>query len=362
MTSPAAANSSAVQPTRLTLRRPDDWHVHLRDGALLQAVAPFTARCFARAIVMPNLSPPVTTVAEAVAYRERILAAVPAEAGFTPLMTAYLTDASDPAEIERGQRSGVFTACKLYPAHATTNSAAGVSDLTRITAVLETMERIGMPLLIHGEVTDAEIDIFDREAVFIERQLLPLLQRHSGLKVVLEHITTSEAVDVVRSMGPNLAATITPHHLQINRNAMFRGGLRPDFYCLPVAKRELHRIALRGAATSGNPKFFLGTDSAPHPRHAKESACGCAGIYNAPVALESYAQVFDEERALEKLEGFASLHGPAFYGLPPNDQRITLVRDSQTVPARMHGNDAAGRAVDLVPFHAGETLAWRCLV
>ena len=354
------AHVSPGQPAPLSLRRPDDWHVHLRDGALLQAVAPFTARCFARAIVMPNLSPPITTVAEAVAYRQRILAAVPASLGFTPLMTAYLTDACDPEEIERGHRSGVFTACKLYPAHATTNSAAGVSDLARITAVLETMERIGMPLLIHGEVTDGNIDIFDREAVFIERHLLPLLQRHSGLKVVLEHITTTEAVDVVRACGPNLAATITPHHLQINRNAMFQGGLRPDFYCLPVAKRELHRIALRAAATSGSPHFFLGTDSAPHPRQAKESACGCAGIYNAPYALESYAQVFEEEGALEKLEGFASLHGPAFYGLPPNEQRITLVQESQEVPAQLHGNDAAGVGVDLVPFHAGETLRWRC--
>jgi dihydroorotase len=360
-TTSAPSGDELPQPARLTLRRPDDWHVHLRDGALLQAVAPQTARRFARAIVMPNLSPPVTTVAEATAYRERILAAVPASAGFTPLMTAYLTDDTDPAEIARGHRADVFTACKLYPAHATTNSAAGVSDLGRITAVLATMERIGMPLLIHGEVTDPAVDIFDREAVFIERQLLPLLQRHSGLKVVLEHITSTEAVDVVRASGPNLAATITPHHLQINRNAMFRGGLRPDFYCLPVAKRERHRIALRSAATSGLPQFFLGTDSAPHPRHAKESACGCAGIYNAPHALESYAQVFEEEGALERLEGFASLHGPAFYGLPANEQRITLVRESQTVPPRIHANDAAGRGVELVPFHAGETLAWRCL-
>ena len=348
-----------MAPTSLTLRRPDDWHVHLRDGSMLQAVAPATAAVFARAIVMPNLSPPITTVEQGRAYRERILAAVPADLGFTPLMTAYLTDTIDPAEIARGHAEGVFTACKLYPAHATTNSAAGVSDIARIAAVLETMERIGMPLLIHGEVTDAEIDIFDREAVFIERVLDPLLQRHPGLKVVLEHITTADAVAFVKAAGPNLAATITPHHLHINRNAMFQGGLRPDFYCLPVAKRELHRLALRAAATGGSPKFFLGTDSAPHPRHAKESACGCAGIYNAPVALESYAEVFEQEGALERLEGFASLHGPAFYGLPVNEQRVTLVRDSQVVPPRLHGNDAAGHGVELVPFHAGEQLSWR---
>lgn len=347
-----------MAPTSLTLRRPDDWHVHLRDGAMLQAVAPATARVFARAIVMPNLSPPVTTVEQGRAYRERILAAVPAGLGFTPLMTAYLTDTIDPAEIARGHGEGVFTACKLYPAHATTNSAAGVSDIARIEPVLETLERIGMPLLIHGEVTDAEIDIFDREAVFLERVLEPLLQRHPGLKVVLEHITTSDSVQFVIEAGPNLAATITPHHLHINRNAMFKGGLRPDFYCLPVAKRELHRLALRSAATSGNPKFFLGTDSAPHPRHAKESACGCAGIYNAPVALESYAEVFEQEGALDRLEGFASLHGPAFYGLPVNAQRITLVRDARVVPPHLHGNDAAGSAVALVPFHAGERLGW----
>jgi dihydroorotase len=346
-------------PEQITIRRPDDWHVHLRDGALLQAVAPATAAQFARAIVMPNLNPPITTVAAARAYRERIRAALPDGSGFTPLMTAYLTDTIEPGEIEAGHREGVFTACKLYPAHATTNSAAGVSDIGRLTPVLATMERIGMPLLIHGEVTDPEIDIFDREAVFLERVLAPLLGRHPGLKVVLEHITTTESVDFVAAGGANLAATITPHHLHINRNAMFRGGLRPDFYCLPVAKRELHRLALRAACTSGNPKFFLGTDSAPHPRHAKESACGCAGIYNAPHAIESYAQVFEEEGALEQLEGFASLHGAAFYGLPANEERITLVRESQRVPARLHGNDAAGSAVELVPFHAGEQLAWR---
>jgi len=348
-------------PARLTLRRPDDWHVHLRDGALLQAVAPATARQFARAIVMPNLTPPITSVAAAVDYRERILAALPDGSAFTPLLTAYLTDTIDPAEIERGHGEGVFTACKLYPANATTNSAAGVTDLARLIPVLEVMERIGMPLLIHGEVTDPEVDVFDREAVFLERHLVPLLRRHPGLKVVLEHITTAEAADFVRDARPNLAATITPHHLHINRNAMFRGGLRPDFYCLPVAKRELHRLALRAAAVSGDPKFFLGTDSAPHPRAAKEAACGCAGIYNAPYAIESYAAVFEAEGALERLEAFASEFGPRFYGLPLNEGAITLVREPHTVPPRLHRNDAGGSAIDLVPFHAGEVLAWRLL-
>ena len=352
-----------MAPAQLTLRRPDDWHVHLRDGAMLQAVAPATARQFGRAIVMPNLSPPITTAAEGAAYRQRILAALPDPpaglAPFTPLITAYLTDTIDPAELARGFAEGVFTACKLYPAHATTNSAAGVSSIAAITPVLETLERIGMPLLIHGEVTDASVDIFDREAVFIEQHLLPLLQRHPGLKVVLEHITTADAVDVVRSGPANLAATITPHHLHINRNALFQGGLRPDFYCLPVAKRELHRLALCAAATSGNPKFFLGTDSAPHARSAKESACGCAGIYNAPHAMESYATVFERHGALDKLEAFASEFGPRFYGLPLNDGQITLVHEPQLIPMRLHANDAAGQGVDLVPFHAGETLPWR---
>ena len=350
---------TSIAPERLTIRRPDDWHVHLRDGAMLQAVAGATARQFARAIVMPNLRPPVTTTAAAAAYRERIKAALPDGTGFEPLMTAYLTETIDPADLEQGYGEGVLTAVKLYPAGATTNSDAGVRDIAAIAAVLETLERIGMPLLIHGEVTDSDIDIFDREAVFIERVLAPLLARHPGLKVVLEHITTSDAADFVRCGPANLAATITPHHLHINRNAMFAGGLRPDMYCLPVAKRELHRIALRAAATSGNPKFFLGTDSAPHERHAKESACGCAGIYNAPYALESYAAVFEAEGALDRLEAFASEHGPRFYGLPLNTDTVTLERVGVTVPARLHGNDAAGEAVELVPFHAGETLNWQ---
>ncbi|MDA0716898.1 MAG: dihydroorotase [Cyanobacteria bacterium] len=346
---------------QLSLRQPDDWHVHLRDGSMLQAVAFATARQFARAIVMPNLNPPLTTAAAAEAYRRRIREALPDSSRFEPLLTAYLTDAIDPAEIEGGFRQGAWVACKLYPANATTNSAAGVSSIEAITPVLETLERIGMPLLIHGEVTSADVDIFDREAVFIERHLEPLLQRHPGLKVVLEHITTSDAVDFVRSGPSSLAATITPHHLHINRNAMFAGGLRPDFYCLPVAKRELHRIALRGAATSGNPKFFLGTDSAPHTRDAKEAACGCAGIFNAPFALESYAAVFEQENALERLEAFASEFGPRFYGLPLNETTVTLERQPLEVPSRLHLNDAAGTAFELVPFHAGETLPWRLL-
>jgi dihydroorotase len=344
---------------RFSLRQPDDWHVHLRDGAMLEAVASATAAQFARAIVMPNLRPPITTVAAASAYRQRIRAALPDGCAFRPLMTAYLTDSIDPAEVEQGFAEGVWTAAKLYPAGATTNSDSGVTAIARIEPVLDVMERIGMPLLIHGEVTDAEIDIFDREAVFIERVLEPLLARHPGLKVVLEHITTSDAADFVRSGPVTLAATITPHHLHINRNAMFAGGLRPDFYCLPVAKRELHRIALRAAATSGNPKFFLGTDSAPHGREAKESACGCAGIFNAPFAIESYAAVFDQEHALENLEGFASEFGPRFYGLPLNESTVTLERRPQEVPSQLHLHDAAGTGVNLVPFHAGETLPWR---
>ena len=300
-------------------------------------------------------------MAAGLAYRERILEALPDSCGFTPLLTVYLQDESDPQEIARGFEQGVFTACKLYPAHATTNAAAGVRDLASLTKVLEAMERIGMPLLLHGEVTDHSVDVFDREAVFIDRHLEPLLRQFPGLKVVFEHITTAEAVAFVQASAPQLAATITPHHLHINRNAIFDGGLRPDFFCLPVAKREKHRRALRQAATSGEPCFFLGTDSAPHARTAKEAACGCAGIFNAPTALESYAQAFEQECALDRLEAFASLHGPHFYGLPPNEERITLTRDGLTVPPRLHLNDAAGRAIELVPFHAGQVLPWRLL-
>ena len=335
---------------RLTITAPDDWHVHLRDDAMLERVMSYTARSFRRAIVMPNLRPPVTTVAAARHYRDRILAACPDGIDFMPLMTAYLTDDIAAEEIERGFVEGVFTAAKLYPANATTNSAAGVTDLARLADVLSTMESIGMPLLIHGEVTDGDVDVFDREAVFIERHLKPLRARYPELRVVFEHITTEQAVDFVGSADRNLAATITPHHLHINRNAMFRGGLRSDFYCLPVAKREFHRLALRKAATSGDHRFFLGTDSAPHARAGKETSCGCAGIFNAPHALESYAEVFDQENALDRLEAFASLNGPAFYNLPANTNRITLERQDQLVPELVNG---------LVPFHAGEILSWK---
>ena len=333
----------------LTLRRPDDWHVHLRDGAMLANVTPYTARVYGRAIVMPNLTPPVTTVAAAEAYRARIIAATPPDAGFTPLMTCYLTDSADADEIERGFRAGVFAAAKLYPANATTNSAAGVTDLARLRGVFERMEKIGMPLLIHGEVTDPAVDVFDREAVFIERVLKPLMQARAGLKIVLEHITTKDAADFVRASGPNLAATITAHHLVINRNALFQGGLRPHMYCLPIAKREVHRLALRHAAVSGDSKFFLGTDSAPHPIHDKEKDCGCAGIFSAPNALEIYAQVFDQENALDRLEAFASLNGPRFYGLPVNAAHITLTRKRNQV-----ATDAAG----VQPFLGGQTIDW----
>jgi dihydroorotase len=341
-----------TEPNRLTIRRPDDWHVHLRDGTMLEAVAPFTARQFARAIVMPNLSPPVTAVAAAAAYRQRIVAA--AGAGFTPLMTLYLTDDGNADELARGHAEGVFTAAKLYPANATTNSAHGVTDVANIRAVLERMQRIGMPLLIHGEVTDPAVDVFDREKAFIDRVFTRLVADFPALKMVFEHITTAEAADFVLAQGPNVAATVTPQHLHINRNALFAGGLRPHAYCLPVAKREEHRLAVRRAATSGSPKFFLGTDSAPHSVEAKESACGCAGIFNAPFAIESYATVFEEEGALDRLEAFASENGPRFYGLPRNDERIVLERLAVEVPEMI---PAAGSA--LVPFHAGETLGWR---
>ena len=337
----------------LTIRRPDDWHVHLRDGAMLQGIVAHTARQFARAIVMPNLSPPITTVEAGRAYRERILKAVPAGIAFEPLITCYLTDTFDPDEIARGFDVGVFTAAKLYPSHATTGSAHGVTDVARIRAVLERMQAIDMPLLIHGEVTDQDVDIFDREKVFIERTLDGVVRDFPNLRIVFEHITTKNAVDFVTAAGPNIAATITPQHLHINRNAMFAGGIRPHAYCLPVAKRELHRLALRAAATSGNPKFFLGTDSAPHSVSAKESACGCAGIFNAPYALESYLAIFEEENALGKFEGFASLHGPAFYRLPVNEDTITLQKTPFTVPDSI---DCAGTSV--VPFHGGETLGW----
>ncbi|HYI40980.1 MAG TPA: dihydroorotase [Allosphingosinicella sp.] len=340
-----------TEPARFILRRPDDWHVHLRDGAMLEAVAPYTARQFARAIVMPNLEIPITTTAMAQAYRERIRAAAP---GLMPLMTCYLTDDSDPAELAGGFAQGAWAAAKLYPAHATTNSAFGVADVRSLYPVLEEMQRVGMPLLVHGEVADPEVDVFDREAVFIDRVLAALVRDFPSLKIVFEHITTAEAVDFVVAAGPAVAATVTPQHLHLNRNALFAGGLRPHAYCLPVAKRETHRLAVRKAATSGSPKFFLGTDSAPHSIEKKETGCGCAGIFNAPFALESYAAVFEEEGALEHLEAFASENGPRFYGLPLNEDRVVLERESVRVPDKL----PAGGSF-LVPFHAGETLRWR---
>jgi dihydroorotase len=345
---------SDTVPSRLVIRRPDDWHVHLRDHAMLKAVLDYTARPFGRAIVMPNLSPPVTTAALAEAYRERIMAALGRGLAFEPLMTCYLTDSTDPADVERGFGSKAFTACKLYPANATTNSAYGVTDVAKIYPVLERMQAIGMPLLVHGEVTDPAVDIFDREAVFIERVFSKIARDFPALKVVFEHITTAEAADFVTASGPNIGATVTPHHLRINRNAIFEGGIRPHMYCLPVAKREKHRLALRKAATSGSPKFFLGTDTAPHAIPRKEAACGCAGVFNAPFALESYATTFEEEGVLDRLEAFASENGPRFYGLPLNADRIVLERAPIEVPEQIGEGPEA-----LKPFHAGETLRWR---
>ena len=340
--------------TRLTLIRPDDWHLHLRDGEVLASVLPDTARQFARAIVMPNLNPPVTTTEEARAYRERILAALPMGALFAPLMTLYLTEATPPAEIARAKASGFVHAVKYYPAAATTNTAVGVAHLKHCYPVFAAMERHDLPLLMHGEVTDPSVDVFDREAVFIERHLAPLVREFPGLRMVLEHITTRAAVEFVSQAPNNVAATITAHHLLLNRNAMFNGGLRPHHYCLPLLKREAHRMALITAATNGNPKFFLGTDSAPHPRRAKESACGCAGIYTAHAALELYAEAFEQAGALDRLEAFASFHGPDFYRLPRNYDRVTLVKESWPVPSEIDlGADT------LVPLRAGQTVAWK---
>ena len=339
----------------LTLTRPDDWHLHLRDGPALAAVLPDSARRFARAIVMPNLKPPVTTVALAAAYRERIVAALPAGLDFDPLMTLYLTDDTPADEIDAARACGFVQALKLYPAGATTNSAAGVTDLAKCRATLARMESLGMPLLLHGEVTDPAVDVFDREAVFIERVLAPLHQDFPDLRLVLEHITTTQAVEFVEAAGAGVAATITAHHLLYNRNAMFAGGIRPHHYCLPVLKRERHRLALVAAATSANPKFFLGSDSAPHARSTKESGCGCAGCYTAHAGIELYAQAFDAAGAPDRLEGFASHFGADFYGLPRNEGTITLVKEDWTVPADQPflGEDP------LVPFMAGETIAWR---
>ena len=338
----------------LEIRRPDDWHLHLRDGVALAAVLPHTARQFARAIVMPNLRPPVTTTAQALEYRQRILAALPTASRFEPLMTLYLTDATAPEEILLARASAVVHGVKLYPAGATTNSAAGVTSLARVEPVLEAMQDCGMPLLVHGEVTDPAVDVFDREAAFLHGQLAPLLERFTRLRVVLEHVTTRDAVDFVRKAGDRVAATITAHHLLLNRNAMFTGGLRPHHYCLPVLKRERHREALVEAATSGEPRFFLGTDSAPHPRAAKESACGCAGMYTAHAAIELYAEAFAAAGALGRLEAFASEFGPRFYGLPLNEDRLRLVETPWAVPEHYPLGDDV-----LVPLRAGTQVAWK---
>ena len=338
----------------LEITRPDDWHLHLRDEALMKSVLPDTARQFARAIIMPNLRPPVTTTAQAMAYRDRIMAAIPAGMRFEPLMTLYLTDNTSAEEIRRARQSGFVHAVKYYPAGATTNSDAGVTNMRKAYPALEEMQRCGMPLLVHGEVTDPAIDIFDREAAFIERVLQPLLKDLPALKVVFEHITTADAAQFVQGAPAHVAATLTVHHLLYNRNAMFAGGMRPHYYCLPVLKRETHRQALVQAATSGSPKFFLGTDSAPHDRHTKENACGCAGIYSAHTAMELYAEVFEQAGALDKLEAFASFYGADFYGLPRNKQRIVMRKMEWQVPATLE----LGEHV-LVPLRAGENVHWK---
>jgi dihydroorotase len=342
-----------TSPNSITITRPDDWHLHLRDGATMASVLPHTARQFARAIVMPNLKPPVTSTAQALAYRDRILEALPSGAAFEPLMTLYLTDNTAPEEILRARESGLIHAVKLYPAGATTNSDAGVTDLRKCYRALEAMQQVGMPLLVHGEVTDPEIDIFDREAVFIDRVMTPLRSDMPELKVVFEHITTQDAAHYVQEAGKHTAATITAHHLLYNRNEIFKGGIRPHYYCLPVLKRETHRKALVQAAISGSGKFFLGTDSAPHARNTKEHACGCAGCYTALHAMELYAQAFDQAGALDKLEGFASLHGPDFYGLPRNKGTITLMRQPWTLPSELPMGEST-----VVPLNGGETIEW----
>jgi dihydroorotase len=339
---------------RLTIRRPDDWHLHLRDGAMLEAVLPHTSAHFARAIIMPNLVPPVVTVAEAQAYRARIMAALPEGHSFTPLMTLYLTETTDAEDVAAGFADGKVTAVKLYPAGATTNSQSGVRDIEKVYPVLERMAEIGMPLCVHGEVTDPSIDIFDREAVFIERVLDPVRRRIPGLRVVMEHVTTKDGVDYVKSQGSDMGATITTHHLIINRNAILAGGIRPHYYCLPVAKREEHRLALRQAATSGDPRFFLGTDSAPHVDPLKEAACGCAGIFSSINTMACLAHVFEEEGALDRLEAFASLNGPAFYRMAPNEERMTLVRHGEPVsfPEKIETGDGPVTVFDpMFPIH-----------
>jgi dihydroorotase len=342
-----------TQVQELTITRPDDWHLHVRDGAALQAVVPHTAAQFARAIIMPNLRPPITTAQQASAYRARILAALPPDSPFQPMMTLYLTDNLPPAEIARAKDAGVV-ALKLYPAGATTNSDAGVTDIRKTYPTLEAMQRAGLPLLVHGEVTSPDIDLFDREAVFIDEQLIPLRRDFPELKIVFEHITTREAAQYVQAAGRFTGATITAHHLLYNRNAIFTGGIRPHYYCLPVLKREVHRVALVEAATSGGPKFFLGTDSAPHPAHLKEHASGCAGCYTAHAAMELYAEAFDAAGAIDRLEAFASFNGPAFYGLPRNSGTVTLRRETWTVPESFPFGEG-----QLKPLRGGEPLAWR---
>jgi dihydroorotase len=355
--SPAASLSPSELQSSVTLARPDDWHLHVRDGAMLATVLPHTARQFGRAIIMPNLRPPVTTTAMAAAYRERILAALPDDgpgARFEPLMTLYLTDNTPPDEILRARESGFVHGVKLYPAGATTNSDAGVTSVAKCAKTLEAMQEHGMPLLVHGEVTDPAIDMFDREKVFIDRVMTPLRRDFPALKVVFEHITTKDAADYVRDAEGPIGATVTAHHLLYNRNALFVGGIRPHYYCLPVLKRETHRLALVAAATSGNPRFFLGTDSAPHPKGLKEHACGCAGCYTALHAMELYTQAFDQARALDKLEGFASFHGADFYGLPRASETVTLRRQAWTLPAEfMAGDD------EIVPLGGGESVSWK---
>ena len=342
----------------LSITKPDDWHLHLRDGNLMRVALPYTVAQFARAIVMPNLAPPVVTADDARAYRQRILFCIPLNAHFTPLMTSYLTDDTDPEDLRVGISDEVISAVKMYPANATTNSAQGVTNWRKTERVLAVLEETNIPLLVHGEVTDQDVDIFDREKVFIDEILSPLKDAFPKLKIVLEHITTKESVDFVEETGKNIAATITPHHLVINRNEIFRGGIRPHLYCLPIAKREKHRLALRAAAVSGNERFFLGTDSAPHPISAKEAECGCAGIFNAPTALEIYAQVFDEENALDQFEKFASLNGPNFYNLPINDGKITLSNQGSETPDRI---EAPSTGDQLMPFLSGKKLPWRVI-
>lgn len=338
----------------ITIRRPDDWHLHFRDGAVLKQVVPPTARAFGRAIVMPNLVPPVTTAAMAAEYRKRVMAAVPDSVRFTPLMTCYLTDGTDPSDLVAGHRDGIFTAAKLYPAHATTNSHFGVTSIDKVDPVLEAMEKAQIPLLVHGEVVRGNVDIFDREKVFIDEVLSPTLRKFPGLRVVMEHVTTKDGVEVVRANKGRLGATITPQHLLYDRNSLFEGGIRPHLYCLPVLKRNVHKIALRAAATSGDSSFFLGTDSAPHLRHLKEAACGCAGVFSAPIAMQAYLRVFAEENALEQFEAFASLNGPAFYHLPPNDEKVTYVEKSMPVAERLD----VPHEGEIVCLLGGQTVEW----